>query len=62
MALKGTRFHSVEEIEARVTTVLKMIPKEEFFAACIESSKACIEKEKEEECMLKINKQTFSYV
>ena len=29
MALKGTHFHSVEKIKARVTAVLKTIPKVE---------------------------------
>ena len=47
MPLKGTRVHSVEEINARVTAVLKMIPKEFLasFQQVNERLKTCIERE-----------------
>ena len=47
-ALKEIRFHSVEEIKARVTVVLKTIPKEEFLASfqhVYKRSKSCTERE-----------------
>ena len=53
----------VEEIKARVTAVLKTIPKEEFLASfqqVYEPSKACIERE--EGCVLKTDEKFCSSV